>query len=187
MPSPTPKPAPLRIVEQGGRPRGRHAERIKRTPQPLAGLGPMPEYLNAEQREIWERLVQDAPPGLFARTDRDLVAGYAVLLDARNRCIRMLNEDPRIVVRSEDDRRQVISSGTARAAPTQRATAAHAKRYGFDARLAHPRTTRDAHGRRPARTLPDLTRHAQRPTASVTMKRRPHEEPNHQRDKRKAS
>src|SRR5262245_38514573 len=85
------KPTALRLVENGGKMRGRYVARAKREPKGTPGLPPPPAHLNAEQRAIWERLSADSPDGLLERADADVFEGYCVLLQMRNQAARALN------------------------------------------------------------------------------------------------
>jgi P27 family predicted phage terminase small subunit len=87
---PPPKPTALRLVEQGGKLRGRFAKRARTEPVAKLGLPPPPEHLTAQQVELWKRIEATAPPGLFTEVDGDLVDGYVQLLSMRTRLARML-------------------------------------------------------------------------------------------------
>jgi P27 family predicted phage terminase small subunit len=76
---PPPKPAPLRLLE--GNPSKR---RVPREPSPTPGACPAPTFLDAREREVWERLVPEleakklmAPryQDNFANLCRSIVAG----------------------------------------------------------------------------------------------------------------
>ena len=105
-----PKPTPLRLVEQGGKMRGRYVARAKREPKGKLGLPPPPVHLNAEQKAIWARLVADSPDGLLERADADLFEGYVVLLQMRNQACRALNTttNNQILMRSTEHNRAHI-------------------------------------------------------------------------------
>jgi len=85
------KPTALRLVEQGGKMRGRYVARARREPKGRPGLPPPPAHLNAEQRAIWERLAADSADGLLEHADADLFEGYVVLLQMRNQAARAIN------------------------------------------------------------------------------------------------
>jgi P27 family predicted phage terminase small subunit len=98
------KPTALRLIESGGKMRGRFVDRAKREPKGIPGLPPPPPHMNAEQRAIWERLVADSPDGLLERADADVFEGYVVLLQMRNQAVRALNEttNNQILMRSTE-------------------------------------------------------------------------------------
>jgi len=91
MPRP-PTPTALRLVQQGGKLRARHANRAATEPHPELGLCEPPEHLNSEQRAIWVRLTGDSPAGLLTKVDGDVFEGYCVLVQARNQAVRKFNE-----------------------------------------------------------------------------------------------
>jgi P27 family predicted phage terminase small subunit len=98
------KPTALRLVENGGKMRGRYVERAKREPKGRPGLPPPPAHLNAEQRAIWERLLADSADGLLEHADADLFEGYCVLLAMRNQAARDINTktNAQILMRSTE-------------------------------------------------------------------------------------
>jgi P27 family predicted phage terminase small subunit len=100
----------VRLAETGGKPRARFVEREQRTPQPKAGIGEPPEHLNTAQRETWERIAADVPPGQLTRCDRDAFEAFVVLADLRDRCLREINAPgSSIVVHSQRDKRDQIA------------------------------------------------------------------------------
>jgi P27 family predicted phage terminase small subunit len=90
--STAPKPTALRLIESGGKMRGRFKERAKREPKGIPGLPPPPSHLNAAQKAIWKRLAEDSPVGLLEHADADVFEGYVVLLHMRNQATVALNE-----------------------------------------------------------------------------------------------
>lgn len=88
---PPPKPTALRLVEQGGKLRGRFAKRVRTEPAPKLGLPAPPKHLTAEQVELWKRIEATAPVGLFTEVDGDLVDGYVQLLSMRTRLAKLLS------------------------------------------------------------------------------------------------
>src|SRR5262245_2896317 len=86
-----PTPTALRLVQQGGKLRARHANKAKREPVPELGVGDPPGHLTDEQVSIWCRLRDDSPVGLLTKCDRDLFEGYCVILAARNVAARKAN------------------------------------------------------------------------------------------------
>ena len=100
---PPPKPTALRIVEGGGKMRGRFAARAKREPKPTTGLPDPPAAFNAEQLAIWRRLEADSPDGLLTRVDHDLFENYCVALAVRDHALEKFNATGgQILVKSMD-------------------------------------------------------------------------------------
>jgi len=87
---PPPKPTALRLIEGGGRMRGRFAARAKREPKPTLGLRDPPKSFTAEHLAIWNRLIEDTPDGLLTRVDQDLFTNYCVSLAIRDHAIEKL-------------------------------------------------------------------------------------------------
>jgi P27 family predicted phage terminase small subunit len=109
MKGPPPKPSLLRLVQGGGKMRSRFKERAKREPKPTLGLPTPPDWLTAEQLQIWRTLEANAPAGLLTIVDADLVLGYVLTLSARNAAARAWNEETNgaIVVEGRDHARGV--------------------------------------------------------------------------------
>src|SRR5690242_11238216 len=65
---------------------GRHVDR-KTEPNTGRGVGPAPEYLPEEQRNVWDEIVGNCAPGVFQSSDR-----YA--LEALTCLVTEFREDP---------------------------------------------------------------------------------------------
>lgn len=89
---PPPKPTALRLIEGGGKMRGRFAARAKHEPKPPLGLREPPETLTDDQRAIWKRLEADTPDGLLTKVDHDLFTNYVVALSIRDTTIKKLRD-----------------------------------------------------------------------------------------------
>jgi len=59
---------------------------------PRSPVGDAPASFNDDQRAIWTRLVEDAPPGLLTGVDRDLLVNYVVTVAARDKALVLFNE-----------------------------------------------------------------------------------------------
>jgi phage terminase small subunit len=103
MPGPLPKPTVLRLVESGGKPRGKYRERLKREVRPTSAIGEPPSYFTLDQLEVWFRLVGAAPDGLLTGCDRDIFEGFVVLAAARARLCEQYNESTRHVIAPSPD------------------------------------------------------------------------------------
>jgi phage terminase small subunit len=109
MSGPLPKPTVLRLVESGGKPRGRFKERAKHEARPESPLGPPPRYLNLDQLEVWFRLVGASPAGLLTGCDREIFEAFVVLAAARSRiCEQFNNSSSDVIVQSTDDEKRWI-------------------------------------------------------------------------------
>jgi P27 family predicted phage terminase small subunit len=62
------KPVSMRLVESGGKVRGRHTERAAMVPK-SGPMGEPPDYLTHDQRAIWRDLVAVCDPGLLLSSD----------------------------------------------------------------------------------------------------------------------
>jgi len=115
MPGPLPKPTVLRLVESGGRLRGRFKERAAKEPKVRSGLGEPPGYLNADQLHTWFRLSDAAPEGLLTALDRDLFEGFVVLAAVREKLCKEYNEGSgQVIAQSPDDDKRLILVSTLR-------------------------------------------------------------------------
>lgn len=99
-----PKPAVLHLIEGSARHLGAAArERMSREPVPSGPIGDAPAAFTAEQRTIWARLTQEAPPGLLSGVDADLLVNYVVAVAARDKALGLFNETGcQVLVRAHD-------------------------------------------------------------------------------------
>lgn len=63
-----------------------HPERARRDePDTGRGIGPAPEHLTEQQRQIWDEIVSDCAPGVFQSSDRLMMESLCILVaDFRN-------------------------------------------------------------------------------------------------------
>jgi P27 family predicted phage terminase small subunit len=87
-----PKPTALHVISGALRKKGA-ADKARRAKEmrPHWGVGDAPTSFNAEQVAVWARLVEDTPPGVLARTDRDAFANYVLLVAARDLAVYLFN------------------------------------------------------------------------------------------------
>src|SRR5262245_45775337 len=104
MPGPMPKPTVLRLVESGGRMRGRFKARAAQEPRPETPIGAPPRHLAADELEVWFRLLQAAPEGLLTGLDRDVFEGFVVLAAARARICAQYSATSREIFETVKDR-----------------------------------------------------------------------------------
>ena len=80
MPGRKPKPTELHKLEGTFVP-SRHGKRAQepRAEGSLAELPP-PEWFDADQREVWQRALRDAPAGVLAQLDWQVLAEYCELV-----------------------------------------------------------------------------------------------------------
>lgn len=115
MPGPLPKPTVLRLVESGGKMRGRFKARSAQEPRPQTPIGNPPRHLNAEELEVWFRLLEAAPDGLLTGLDRDLFEGFVVAAAARARVWREYHDEGgEILTKAPDDEKRWILASSLR-------------------------------------------------------------------------
>lgn len=101
---PPPKPTALRVVEGGGKMRGRFLERARREPLPPLGLHEPPKSFTARQLAIWKRLKEDAPEGLLTKVDQTLFTSYCVAVDVLDLAVERFNQSGgEIIAESKTD------------------------------------------------------------------------------------
>ena len=109
MSGPLPKQTVLRLIESGGKMRGRFKARAAQEPRPESPIGEPPLYLDGDQLEVWFRLVEAAPAGLLTGLDRDVFEGFVVLAAARVKLCRQYSGDAgEILTKAPDDEKRYI-------------------------------------------------------------------------------
>lgn len=112
MPGPLPKPTVLRLVESGGRMRGRFKTRAAQEPRPQSPIGDPPRHLSADELEVWFRLLEAAPEGLLTGLDRDLFEGFVVMAAARAQLWREYHDEGSVILikAADDEKRWILAS-----------------------------------------------------------------------------
>ncbi len=92
------KPAVLKLISGTAR-----ADRmLPNTPEAYGDIGDAPDYLNEQQRHMWDALKANAPEGLLTACDRPAFEGYAVLCAARAAAIKGWNQTGNAVLLRSD-------------------------------------------------------------------------------------
>jgi P27 family predicted phage terminase small subunit len=66
-------------------------------PEGVGDLWQPPSYFGAEQRAEWDRVIENAPPGILTGTDRDIVAAYVVAVVEYARAFIEVNSGGQVV------------------------------------------------------------------------------------------
>jgi P27 family predicted phage terminase small subunit len=106
QPGRKPKPPVLHVVDGSARHLGAEArKRLQAAPVDLAPVGAAPASFTSEQRAVWVRLTEEAPAGLLAAVDHDLLINYVVAIAARDKALAQFNATGcQVLVRSGDGR-----------------------------------------------------------------------------------